>query len=128
MYDNEKWAYPVDVDPFAIARAAVTQAEFAAFVDAGGYADTRLWSDGGQWLSRTVRQPHAADGSWQRRHFDTWLDLEPDLAVSHVSGGGGRLLPMGRATPADLRPSGSTPPAPARFRNRCTRGATNSRT
>jgi ergothioneine biosynthesis protein EgtB len=90
VYDNEKWAHPVDVAPFAVARAAVTQAEFAGFVEAGGYADYRLWSDGGQWLART-RAVHplywrrAADGSWQRRHFDVWLDLEPELAVCHVS-------------------------------------------
>jgi iron(II)-dependent oxidoreductase len=90
VYDNEKWAHPVEVEPFGIARAAVTQAEYAAFVEAGGYADTRLWSDGGQWLARSgATHPlywrRTPDGSWQRRHFDQWLDLEPALAVSHVN-------------------------------------------
>src|SRR5689334_17679620 len=51
VYDNEKWAHQVTVAPFEIARAPVTQAEFAAFADAGGYADPRLWSDGGAWLA-----------------------------------------------------------------------------
>src|SRR5437899_2353371 len=37
VFDNEKWAHPIDVKPFAIARAAVTQAEFAAFVEDQGY-------------------------------------------------------------------------------------------
>src|SRR5215831_10959356 len=37
IHDNEKWAHPVQVQPFAIARAPVTQSEFAAFVEAGGY-------------------------------------------------------------------------------------------
>src|SRR5262249_14621055 len=34
VFDNEKWATPVEVAPFRMARAAVTNAEFAAFVDA----------------------------------------------------------------------------------------------
>jgi iron(II)-dependent oxidoreductase len=89
VYDNEKWAHEVEVAPFAIARAAVTQAEFAAFVDAGGYTDPRLWSDGGTWLAATgaahpVYWRGGPDG-WQRRHFDACADLEPDLPVSHVS-------------------------------------------
>src|SRR6266487_2268941 len=50
-YDNEKWAHPVEVRPFAIAKAPVTQGEFAAFVDDGGYRDARMWSDGGAWLA-----------------------------------------------------------------------------
>jgi iron(II)-dependent oxidoreductase len=89
VYDNEKWAHPVDVAPFAIARAPVTQAEFAAFVDDGGYADPRLWPGGGAWLQATgaahpVYWRRAPGGGWQRRHFDAWLDLEPHLPVSHV--------------------------------------------
>jgi gamma-glutamyl hercynylcysteine S-oxide synthase len=89
VYDNEKWAHPVRVQPFAIARAPVTQAEFAAFVDDGGYDDARLWSDGGGWLAATgAKHPlnwrRGDDGRWQRRHFDRWLDLEPHHPVSHV--------------------------------------------
>jgi iron(II)-dependent oxidoreductase len=88
VYDNEKWAHPVEVAPFAMARTAVTQAEFAEFVDAGGYATPGLWSDGGAWLSASgaahpVYWRRGAQG-WQRRHFDTWVELEPHLPVSHV--------------------------------------------
>ena len=88
VYDNEKWAHQVEIAPFAIARAPVTQAEFAAFTDDGGYADARWWSDGGAWLEATgARHPvywrRDGDG-WQRRHFDTWVDLEPHQPVSHL--------------------------------------------
>ncbi|WP_116040827.1 selenoneine synthase SenA [Amycolatopsis palatopharyngis] len=88
-YDNEKWAHPVRVEPFAMARSAVTQAEFAEFVEAGGYRTPSVWSDGGAWLTETgAAHPlywrRAADGRWQRRHFDRWVDLEPDLPVSNV--------------------------------------------
>ncbi len=37
VFDNEKWAHEIAIAPFRIARAPVTNAEFAAFVDAGGY-------------------------------------------------------------------------------------------
>ena len=37
VFDNEKWAHPRQVAPFRIARTAVSNARFAAFVEAGGY-------------------------------------------------------------------------------------------
>jgi gamma-glutamyl hercynylcysteine S-oxide synthase len=87
-YDNEKWAHPVQVAPFAMARAPVTQAEYAAFVDDGGYDRPELWGAGAAWLEATgatspVYWRRAADG-WQRRHFDSWIDLEPHRPVSSV--------------------------------------------
>jgi iron(II)-dependent oxidoreductase len=91
VFDNEKWAHAVEVKPFAIARAAVTQAEFAAFVDDGGYRREELWSeDGWQWR-QSVNAEHPlhwqreASGHWLRRHFDRWVRLEPHRAVIHVN-------------------------------------------
>jgi iron(II)-dependent oxidoreductase len=90
VLDNEKWAHPVEIEPFAIARAAVTQAQFAEFVEDGGYGRPELWNAGGwRWKqSSGCEAPvywRRADDAWQRRVFDSWRDLEPDLAVSHVS-------------------------------------------
>ncbi len=51
VFDNEKWAHAVQVKPFRIARAPVTNAEFAAFVDDGGYRRSEFWSEEGwRWL------------------------------------------------------------------------------
>src|SRR5262249_50567647 len=36
VFDNEKWAHAVELEPFCIAKAPVTNAEYAAFVEAGG--------------------------------------------------------------------------------------------
>lgn len=93
VFDNEKWAHPVQLAPFQIARAAVTQAEFAAFVDDGGYRSRSLWSDAG-WAWRSAlgaehpvywRRVDAAGAPvWERRHFDRWTPLEPHRPVSHV--------------------------------------------
>lgn len=91
VFDNEKWAHEVKLRPFRIARAAVTQAEFAAFVDDGGYRDRRWWSeDGWRWRERAgaehpVYWRKEANGRWLRRAFDRWVALEPDLPVIHVN-------------------------------------------
>ncbi len=90
VFDNEKWAHEVRVEPFAMARAPVTQAEFLAFVEDGGYGRRELWSYTG-WRWRTRAEASAPlywrqqDGRWLRRHFDAELELEPHLPVIHVS-------------------------------------------
>jgi iron(II)-dependent oxidoreductase len=133
VYDNEKWAHQVTVRPFEIARAPVTQSEFAQFVDAGGYADPRLWSDGGAWLAASgATCPlywSGGPGEWHRRHFDTWADLEAHLPVTHVCWWeadaycrwAGRRLPTeaewelaatGDATPKPTYPWGGAAPRP----------------
>jgi iron(II)-dependent oxidoreductase len=51
VFDNEKWAHKVTVMPFCIARAPVSNGEYAAFVEDGGYRQERFWSAAGwHWL------------------------------------------------------------------------------
>ena len=51
VFDNEKWAHRVEFKPFRIARAPVTNGEFAAFVDDGGYRRREFWGEEGRrWL------------------------------------------------------------------------------
>jgi iron(II)-dependent oxidoreductase len=51
VFDNEKWAHAVEIKPFRIARAPVTNGEFLAFVEDGGYRKSQFWSqDGWRWL------------------------------------------------------------------------------
>jgi iron(II)-dependent oxidoreductase len=91
VFDNEKWAHPVELAPFAIARAAVTQAEFAAFVEDGGYSRRDCWSpEGWDWRERAgaghpVYWRRQAAGRWLRRDFDRWAALEPHRPVIHVN-------------------------------------------
>ncbi|HEY1557479.1 MAG TPA: selenoneine synthase SenA [Kofleriaceae bacterium] len=92
VFDNEKWAHDVELAAFAIARAPVTQAEFAAFVDAGGYAARASWSDAG-WAWREAagaRQPlwwRGDRGAWERRVFDRWIAIaaQPHRPMLHVN-------------------------------------------
>ena len=51
VFDNEKWAHEIEVKPFRIARAPVTNGEFLEFVEEGGYREEKYWSaEGWQWL------------------------------------------------------------------------------
>jgi iron(II)-dependent oxidoreductase len=91
VFDNEKWAHPVRVEPFSIARAPVTQAEYAAFVEDGGYRRQELWSEEG-WSWREgegaggpLYWRRSEDGGWLRRHFDRWTPLEPHRPALHVN-------------------------------------------
>jgi iron(II)-dependent oxidoreductase len=91
VFDNEKWAHPVAVAPFRIARAPVTNAEFAAFVDAGGYRDPAFWdTEGWAWRERTgaehpVYWQRAGDRGWAVRRFDGTEALAPHRPIVHVN-------------------------------------------
>ena len=90
VLDNEKWAHPVVVEPFQIARTAVTQAQFLEFVEDGGYLRPELWSSSGwRWrVASGAERPvywRKQGGTWQQRVFDTWVDLDPNLPVIHVN-------------------------------------------
>jgi iron(II)-dependent oxidoreductase len=90
VHDNEKWAHSVQLGEFRIARAAVTQSEFADFVSAGGYRQRRYWSaEGWQWREAVAAEHpvywRRAAGHWERREFDRWLPLEPQRPVIHVN-------------------------------------------
>ncbi|HKW62621.1 MAG TPA: selenoneine synthase SenA [Candidatus Acidoferrum sp.] len=91
VFDNEKWAHLVEMRPFAIARAAVTQGEFAEFVEANGYSRQEFWSEPGWSWRKSFAAEHPvywkreAAGRWLRRDFDRWVPLEPHRPVLHVN-------------------------------------------
>ena len=71
VFDNEKWAHEIDVAPFRMACAPVTNAEYLGYVEQGGGAPPRYWKREG--------------GAWLQRRFDRWLPLAPAEPVLHVS-------------------------------------------
>jgi iron(II)-dependent oxidoreductase len=90
LFDNEKWAHPLEVAPFRIARAALSNGAYADFVDDGGYRHRDLWDDNGwHWreslgLEHPVYWRRGTDG-WELRRFDQWQPLPLSAAVIHVS-------------------------------------------
>jgi iron(II)-dependent oxidoreductase len=85
-FDNEKWAHPVAVAAFRIARAPVTNREFLEFVREGGYRRRDWWSAEG-WESKRASMPRywRSDGDeWLERRFSAWEPLQADFPVMHV--------------------------------------------
>jgi iron(II)-dependent oxidoreductase len=91
VFDNEKWAHPVTVGPFRIACAPVTNAEFAAFVAAGGYRHQKFWDEPGWRWRESVGAEHPIywigddTGRWAVRRFDREEELRPHQPVIHVN-------------------------------------------
>lgn len=90
VFDNEKWAHRVDVQPFRMARAPVTNAQFAEFVDAGGYRDRQWWSHAGwEWRAQTgAATPlywQRINNVWTWRRYDDEVALAADEPVIHVN-------------------------------------------
>lgn len=73
IFDNEKWQHLVELETFRMARSPVTQKEYAAFLE--NCPD----------VSPPVYWKRNPERGWLRRHFDKWVELEPDRPVSNVS-------------------------------------------
>ena len=89
-YDNERPAHVVELAPFWIDAAPVTNGDYLAFVDFGGYHDPRWWSTAGwDWRQESGL---AHPGGWSREGTATWSvnrfgrrhDLVLDEPVEHV--------------------------------------------
>ena len=89
VFDNEKWAHPVEISAFSIAKAAVSNADYLSFVEADGYKKREYWDDEGwKWrqqsqLLHPVYWRHTAEG-WQIKQFDRWNTMPMDAALIHV--------------------------------------------
>ncbi|HET7765544.1 MAG TPA: selenoneine synthase SenA [Burkholderiales bacterium] len=86
-FDNEKWAHPVQMAPFRIAKTPVTNREFLEFVRQGGYRRREWWSPEGWACKGEADAPRywkQRDGEWLERRFSDWAPLVPELPVMHV--------------------------------------------
>ncbi|MCG8275053.1 ergothioneine biosynthesis protein EgtB [Stenotrophomonas sp. NLF4-10] len=86
-YDNESPRHRVLVPAHALANRPLSNAEYRAFIDDGGYREPLLWmSDGwaqlqaGQW-----RHPLYWDDALEREYtLGGWRALDPDAPVCHL--------------------------------------------
>jgi gamma-glutamyl hercynylcysteine S-oxide synthase len=90
VYDNERPRHEVEVAPFRIDRTPVTNRQYRAFVEDGGYDDARLWSAAGwEWRQdAAVEAPQfwrrEGGGDWSRRRYGRREELPLDEPVQHV--------------------------------------------
>ena len=89
-FDNELAAHDVLLAPFELQNRLVTNAEYLAFIEAGGYRDFRYWMGEGWDLAQAqgweaplywVRRP---DG-WHRFTHHGLRAVEADAPVTHLS-------------------------------------------
>jgi iron(II)-dependent oxidoreductase len=134
--DNERPAHRREVAPFFIDTTPVTNGEYQAFIDDGGYDEPRWWTaEGWEHIRRhSISAPlfwHRDGGQWLRRRFGVTEVVPANEPVLHVcwyeadawARWAGRRLPMeaewekaARHDPVDGRstryPWGDTDPSP----------------
>ncbi|GII29086.1 ergothioneine biosynthesis protein EgtB [Planotetraspora mira] len=87
--DNERPAHQVDLPAYWIDTVPVSNADYLAFIQAGGYDRPELWSARG-WAHRQdagLTGPKfwwREDGMWLRRRFGHVEPVPPDEPVLHV--------------------------------------------
>jgi ergothioneine biosynthesis protein EgtB len=89
-FDNELGPHKVYLNETTLSGKIVTNAEYLAFVEAGGYRNFRHWlADGWAWVNTNqIQAPlywHKIESLWYTYTFDGLLPLDPDAAVTHVS-------------------------------------------
>ena len=89
-FDSEGPRHKVLVHPHGLADRPVTNAEWLGFIEAGGYAEPRLWlSDGWTWVQEQgIEAPlywSREDGIWSRFGLDGLRPLDLAEPVCHIS-------------------------------------------
>jgi gamma-glutamyl hercynylcysteine S-oxide synthase len=90
VFDNEKWAHACYVPTFIMDSTLVSNAQYADFIDDGGYQHPQYWTKGGlQWLmTRSLSAPRdwEREGrTWLCRRFGKMIALPLHEPVRHVS-------------------------------------------
>lgn len=90
VLDNEMWGHDVELAPFRISATAVTNADYAHFLDAGGYETRSLWNkDDWNWRRRAEATGplywEKRDGVWHENRFGEWQALRPWHPVCHIN-------------------------------------------
>lgn len=89
-YDNERPSHRINLTAFSIDTAPVTNAEYAAFIEAGAYGSAELWTDAGwEWRNQSGAESplfwQRNGGGWVRRRFGVVEEVPADQPVQHVS-------------------------------------------
>ena len=90
VFDNEKWAHMASVRSFTLSLDPVTQGEFAAFVEEGGYRRGEFWTaEGWRWREQAraeAPRDWKREGSqWTLRRFDRWVPIDFAGPMMHVT-------------------------------------------
>ena len=89
-FDNELGRHRVFIEACRLRERVVTNGEYLAFLEDGGYERVEHWLSEGWAFAKTLDQHaplhwHRRDGAWLRYTPAGLLPLDPDAPVAHVS-------------------------------------------
>ncbi|GAL62872.1 ergothioneine biosynthesis protein EgtB [Algibacter lectus] len=89
-YDNELGVHKVYVPDFEINDFLVTNGDYLAFMEAGGYSDFNLWLDEGwAWVNaEQIKAPmywHQIDGEWHVYTLSGLQKVDKNAVLSHIN-------------------------------------------
>ncbi|WP_443946342.1 ergothioneine biosynthesis protein EgtB [Pedobacter sp. AW1-32] len=89
-FDNELNRHKVYLHAFSISASLVSNAEFVAFIEDGGYRDFSLWhSEGWSWVNENqIAAPmywYKIDNQWYQYTFAGLQPVAPEQALTHIS-------------------------------------------
>jgi len=89
-FDNELNRHKVYLDPYQIRRELVSNREYLAFIEAGGYSNFRYWhAEGWDWVkTQAIKAPlywYQVDGVWLQYTARGLAPLRLDQPVCHIS-------------------------------------------
>jgi ergothioneine biosynthesis protein EgtB len=92
-FDNELPRHRQFVEPYQLASRLVSNGEYLAFIEAGGYRDPSLWlSEGWDWVKREGlahplywQRNDDAPAGWQVFGLNGLLPLDPHAPATHIS-------------------------------------------
>ncbi len=89
-FDNEHGRHKAYIHEFEICNSLVTNAEFMAFMDDGGYKNFKYWLDEGwAWVNQNqINAPlywHKIEGQWQHFTLNGLHEINPDAVLTHIS-------------------------------------------
>jgi ergothioneine biosynthesis protein EgtB len=89
-FDNEKGRHKTYIEDFEISKGLVTNKEYIAFIENGGYTKFQYWLDEGwHWIQNNkVSCPlywHKIDGDWYHYTLAGLKKVNPNAILTHVS-------------------------------------------
>jgi ergothioneine biosynthesis protein EgtB len=89
-FDNETPRHRAYLEPYQLANRLVTQGEYRAFIEDGGYTRPELWLSQGFAFAERERGSRplywsVVNGEYQRYSLHGPLPIDPDAPVCHVS-------------------------------------------
>jgi ergothioneine biosynthesis protein EgtB len=89
-FDNELQRHKVYLQNSKLSRRLVTNAEYLAFMEAGGYEKSKLWLSEGWAFVQTLETKapmywHHIEGDWYQYQLAGLKKVDPDAPVTHLS-------------------------------------------